>query len=287
LRAQNAPYDARMNRCTGLVSALVATSTIACASIAPDGVAPDGGSDPTADAAPSTDAPPGGKPDARPIPPGDAGGTDPAMVAACTAQIEYVNTSARDGALFEQKVPDVSAFFHAKSLQVCLVLYRTAAEVPRRPRLKFVLEDDEGVAYTVCGDNNCDEMHLNAGYLADYAASNDDLEDEIHGVIVHELAHVYQHMDGPGGLIEGMADYVRHRAGYVPLSRRQPGGNWDDPYNTSAFFVAWLDDKYPGLGYQLNQRMRADDRTAWSEQVFVDLTGKDVDTLWREYQAAI
>ena len=266
----------RAMRLPGLIAILM---SMGCSGALSENESPDGGMPPgSVDAAPDTPD----TPDARaPLP--DAGG-DPAMVAKCSAEIEYVNTSARDGQLFEDRVPDVTAFFHAKSLQVCQVLYRTAAEVPRRPRLKFVVEDSDGVAYTVCGGGDCGEMHLNAGYLADYGG---DLEDEIHGVIVHELTHVYQHMDGPGGLIEGMADFVRFRAGYVPLSRRQPGGNWDDPYNTSAFFVAWLDDRYPGLGHELNQRMRDDDDAEWSERVFVDLTGKDVDTLWAEYQASL
>src|SRR5687768_1897396 len=107
----------RAMRLPGLIAILM---SMGCSGALSENESPDGGTPPgSADAAPDTpDARPGA-PDARaPLP--DAGG-DPAMVAKCSAEIEYVNTSARDGQLFEDRVPDVTAFFHAKSLQVCQV----------------------------------------------------------------------------------------------------------------------------------------------------------------------
>jgi Peptidase of plants and bacteria len=231
-----------------------------------------------------------GTADAAPSPADAAGPPDAGspFATACAPKIEYVNSTANgDGALFDQNVPDVQAFFAAKSQQVCQALYKKASEVPVRPNLKFVVEDMDGVAYTLCGGDNCDEMHLSSGYLRDYANGGGDLGAEINGVIVHELSHVFQYNDGPGWLIEGEADFVRFRAGYIPLSNRHKGGNYDDAYQTTAFFLVWLDDKYSDFGWKMNQAKDPHDNKDWTEQVFVDLTGKDVKTQWSAYQAAI
>src|SRR5262249_7286397 len=100
----------------------------------------------------------------------------------------------------------------------------------------------------------------------------------------HEFTHVYQYGDGPGWLIEGMADFVRFRAGLIPLSNRGKGGHYDDAYQTTAFFLAWIDDAHPDFGYQMNQSMTDDDKKGWTLDVFKQLAGKDVDTLWSDYQ---
>jgi hypothetical protein len=233
---------------------------------------------PAADSAPAPDAPATA----------DAG-VDPALAAACAPVITYSNTSTNgNGALFDEHVSDVQAYFAARSLEVCQVLYHHASEVPARPTLKFVVEDTDGVAYTLCGGDNCDEMHLNAGYLKDYSGGGGDLGKEIDGVIVHELTHVFQYFDAPGWLIEGEADFVRLRAGYIPYSNRHKGGNYDDAYQTTAFFLDYVDLHYPSdFGWKLNQSMDPHDSTDWAEQVFVDLTGKSVQALWDEYQATL
>ena len=78
----------------------------------------------------------------------------------------------------------------------------------------------DGVAYTT---NN--EIHLSSGYVGDYSG---DVKTEITGVLYHESTHVWQwngNQNGQanGGLIEGIADYVRLKAGYASSSWGQPG----------------------------------------------------------------
>ena len=134
-----------------------------------------------------------------------------------------------------------------------------------------------------------------AGILRNYT-DPDDAYFEFVGVLVHEVAHMYQFNDGEAGLVEGMADFVRIRAGHHRMSRRGTGGAWNDAYTTGGFFFSWLagpgglqeDGRVPAdpdIGWAINQQMNRD--VGWSQQVFIDRFGVDVDTLWNEYQAAL
>jgi hypothetical protein len=269
---------ARMMRL--LAIGLLLSAAAACGS---DNTAP--GDDDGDDDAPAADA----GPDSGGDPPGeaDAAPSDDPLAAACAPVITYENKSTNgDGDLFDDHVADKQAYFAARSLEVCKVLYKTADEVPPRPTLKFVVEDEDGVAYTLCSDQSCDEMHLNAGYLRDYKNGGGDVGAEIDGVIVHELAHVWQHMWGgpPGWVIEGEADFVRFRAGYIPESNRHKGGNYDDAYQTTAFFFDYVDKQVPDFEWNLNRVRSPELQQPWDDGIFDELTGKNVQQLWDEYQ---
>lgn len=203
----------------------------------------------------------------------------------CQPSVRFRNLSADgNGRVFDDLVPDPIGFSRAAAQRVCDVLYRAQSDVPAIRRITLVVEDMDGVAYAWGS-----EVHLSSTYLADYAASHDDEETayEIAGIIHHEYTHIYQYFDGPGWLIEGVADFVRLRAGFIPMSNRRPGGAYDDAYQTTAFFLAWIDDRHPGFGHQLNQSLTDRDDRGWSTDVFEELTGTDVDTLWSEYQASL
>jgi len=65
-------------------------------------------------------------------------------------------------------------------------------------------------------------IRLSLHYIHQVSKSNkvdDQIRKEIHGVLLHELVHCVQH-DAPesregskGGLIEGLADYIRLKSG--------------------------------------------------------------------------
>jgi len=90
-------------------------------------------------------------------------------------------------------------------------------------------------------------------YLAGLAnRSDEDAEFEIKGIMVHELTHTFQYSakDNPGGLIEGIADFVRLRAGFGAKHWREApeGKKWDQGYETTAYFLDWVEKNvYEGL----------------------------------------
>ncbi|KAG8627165.1 hypothetical protein KVT40_004648 [Elsinoe batatas] len=108
---------------------------------------------------------------------------------------------------------------------------------------------------------------------------------ELLGVICHELVHCYQWNalgSAPGGLIEGIADFVRLRAGFVPPHWKREGGKkWDAGYQTTGYFLDWLEGRCgEGAVRRLNEAMRG---TRYEKGVWRELFGEDVGTLWGEY----
>ncbi|KAI5576983.1 hypothetical protein POPTR_009G094600v4 [Populus trichocarpa] len=136
----------------------------------------------------------------------------------------------------------------------------------------------DGVAYSVN-----DEIHVSDSYIASYSG---DVRTEITGVLYHEMTHIWQwngNGQAPGGLIEGIADFVRLKANYAPSHWVQPGqgDRWDQGYDVTAKFLDYCNDLRNGFVAELNKKMM----TGYSAQYFVDLLGKTVDQLWTDYKA--
>ncbi|KAH0725792.1 hypothetical protein MTR67_003676 [Solanum verrucosum] len=111
-------------------------------------------------------------------------------------------------------------------------------------------------------------------------------EIEITGVLYHEATHVWQwngNGGAPGGLIEGIADYVRLKAGLGSSHWVKPGqGNrWDQVYDVTAQFLDYCNSLRNGFVAELNKKMR----NGYSDHFFVDILGKTVDQLWSDYKA--
>ncbi|CAI0445467.1 unnamed protein product [Linum tenue] len=140
------------------------------------------------------------------------------------------------------------------------------------------IDDMAGVAYA---SNN--EIHVSARYIGGYSGN---VKAEFTGVIYHEMTHVWQWSgkgQAPGGLIEGIADYVRLKAGYAPSHWVGPGkgDRWDQGYDVTARFLEYCDGVRGGFVAELNKKMR----DGYGNGFFQDLTGKSVDQLWRDYKA--
>ncbi|KAJ3286322.1 hypothetical protein HK104_009104 [Borealophlyctis nickersoniae] len=218
------------------------------------------------------------------------------------------------GKLFSKVVPDPCAWFPSISRSVLGHLYSDPLCAPTCfSYIHVVIRDFEGVAY--CCDVECDnrrgkEIHLSTRHLKNIAGrdalvKDDDEADttaapaewkrrlrwEIDGVICHETVHAWQRNGNgtaPGGLIEGIADYVRLRAGLAPPHWvKGKGGKWDDGYSTTGYFLAWIEDNsaHPVEGFVRNLNFMLQD-SAWDDGLFEVLAGKGLEALWEEYQAS-
>jgi len=149
----------------------------------------------------------------------------------------------------------------------------------------LVLRPMDGVAYCT-GTDEAKEIHLSLDYVNKVAHR---AADEIRGVLVHETVHCYQHNAKdtcPGGLIEGVADYVRLRAGYAPPHwKKTGGGKWDAGYDKTGYFLAWIEESVgEGTIKKLNLALHG---TEYEEKVFQEVTGQKIGHLWKAYCASL
>ncbi|KAK9941981.1 hypothetical protein M0R45_007671 [Rubus argutus] len=145
-------------------------------------------------------------------------------------------------------------------------------------KVSLFIDNMDGVAYTVLPSN---EIHVSASYIAGYSG---DLKKEITGVLYHESTHVWQWFgNAPTGLTEGIADFVRLRAGYIPSHWVQPGegDKWDHGYDVTARFLDYCTSLKDGFVAELNSKLK----TGYSVNYFSDILGKTVDQLWADYKA--
>ena len=157
---------------------------------------------------------------------------------------------------------------------------------PGTRSVTFVLRPYQGLAYTTGIDLDEDhkEIHINLDYLAKLKG---DPRHEILGVICHELVHCFQWAaEGTcnGGLIEGIADYVRLNAGLSAKHWRQEAkGKWDGGYQHTGYFLQYLEDRFgSGTIKKINQGLRVG---KYDEKKLFGTCcgGKEVDELWKDY----
>ncbi|KAL8554625.1 hypothetical protein ACS0TY_002711 [Phlomoides rotata] len=145
--------------------------------------------------------------------------------------------------------------------------------------VSLFIDDMDGVAFA---SNN--EIHVSARYIQGYSGN---VKEEITGVLYHEMTHIWQwngNGQAPGGLIEGVADFVRLKAGYAPghWVNAGQGDRWDQGYDVTAKFLDYCDELRSGTFVaELNKKMR----DGYNNGFFMDLLGKSVDTLWADYKA--
>ncbi|XP_042465737.1 uncharacterized protein LOC122048209 [Zingiber officinale] len=185
------------------------------------------------------------------------------------------------GARFDSEIGlDYGKQVLADASSFCWSIFQQPTEADRRSvqRIALIVESMDGVAY-----NSNDEIHLSADYVAGYSG---DVRTEITGVLYHEVTHSWQWNGrgaANGGLIEGIADFVRLKAGYAPGHWVGPGGGdrWDQGYDVTARFLDYCEGLMAGFVAQLNAKMR----DGYSDDFFQQLLGKTVDQLWTDYKA--
>lgn len=111
------------------------------------------------------------------------------------------------------------------------------------------------------------------------------LQPAFEGVLFHEMTHVWQwngNGQANGGLIEGIADFVRNRAGYADKTwvKNGQGDRWDQGYSVTMRFLEYCNNKRSDFVAELNKMMKY----RYGDNYFQLLLGKTVDQLWSEYK---
>ncbi|KAF2970685.1 hypothetical protein GQX73_g2933 [Xylaria multiplex] len=162
--------------------------------------------------------------------------------------------------------------------------------IPSTRSVTLIVRPMDGVAYTTGIDLDPEqhkEIHLSSRYVASISAER--RGHEIEGVIVHELVHCYQyngHGHAPGGLIEGIADWVRLGADLAPPHWRkgdEVNGKWDAGYQHTAYFLQYLEERFgEGTVRRLNEGLRT---SKYEEKAFwTGILGRPVEQLWEDYK---
>ncbi|GAB7359049.1 hypothetical protein MBLNU230_g5121t1 [Neophaeotheca triangularis] len=163
------------------------------------------------------------------------------------------------------------------------LLYTKDSIRPGTRSVTLVLRSMNGVAYTTGSDLDEDhkEIHVNLNYIRRCE------RDEILGVVCHELVHCFQwnaENSCPGGLVEGVADWVRLRAGLGAKHWKQDAdGKWDAGYQHTGYFLEYLEQRFgEGTVRHMNECLR---KGKWDQQrVFGECCqGHGVKELWEEY----
>jgi len=139
------------------------------------------------------------------------------------------------------------------------------------------------------GWNSSTTIGFNTNYIKPGARGEKDW-----GMIAHELVHFIQNYQGgegegvPGWITEGIGDYMRH-AFFEPEKEMRPvnpdSARYTNAYQVSAGFLMWLAETYDlDIVPKLNTHGR---QRTYSEEVFVEYTGKKLDDLWDEYVESI
>lgn len=197
---------------------------------------------------------------------------------------------AHEGSLAFLKAVIASKALEKSVQSVLSLLYHSpnsqTTTIPTTRSVTLILRSMPGVAYTTGSDLDDDhkEIHFSLDYI--HAISDSRKKDEIMGVLTHEMVHCYQYNafgTCPGGLIEGIADWVRLNADLSPPHwKKEASGKWDAGYQHTGYFLEYLEQRFDkGTIRRLNEKLRIEkyqEKRFWTE-----LVGRPVEQLWSDY----
>lgn len=166
------------------------------------------------------------------------------------------------------------------------LLYSSHSHIPPTRSVTLILRSMPGVAYTTGKDLDDDhkEIHFSTDYIA--GIPKERRKDEMLGVIRHEMVHCWQwnaYGTAPGGLVEGIADWVRLKSDFVPPHwKREVDGDWDAGYQHTGYFLDYLEERF-GEGSVMGVNGALRDAKYDEEKFWKSLFGHDVAHLWKEY----
>lgn len=167
----------------------------------------------------------------------------------------------------------------ATSVQSVLsLLYKSPTSqtttVPATRSVTLILRSMGGVAYTTGSelDGEHKEIHFSLDYIRNSIASSRTTY-EIMGVLTHEMVHCYQYNGFgtcPGGLVEGIADWVRLNSDLSPPHwKKELGDKWDAGYQHTGYFLDYLEKRFgEGLVRRINEKLRIEryeEKRFWTE----------------------
>ena len=194
-------------------------------------------------------------------------------------------------AALERVMPDLEELIHDISLDIAKILYKDITEIPVFKSVTFVTKDYEYPASK--GDKDGDPQHMvltfDVKHIANKAADGDEaLRNEILGVLWHELTHGYNSSPRTGGYVEGtdyhsytegLADYIRIKAGYNEHKRGGIGWieSWNDSaYNQTSFFIEWVANSHRNTDFIYLFNKSTKDLEEWSfDAAFKGIFGED------------
>jgi hypothetical protein len=102
--------------------------------------------------------------------------------------------------------------------------------------------------------------------------------------------HCFQyngHDAAPIGLIEGVADFVRLRAGLAPphWKRGEKGEHWDAGYEKTGFFLDWL-ERAKGIGTVRRINLALSDGKYHEKKFWTSVLGEAIEELWEQYRSS-
>ena len=163
---------------------------------------------------------------------------------------------------------------------------KTNDHIPPTRSVTVTLRSMGGVAYTTGSDIDYDhkEIHFSLDYIKSIKTERH--KEEIQGVLVHEMVHCWQwngQGTAPGGLIEGIADFVRLKAGLNPPHwKKENAGKWDAGYQHTGYFLEWIEDGWgDGSVRKINNALK--DEKYGDGKLWKQLFGMEVDDMWDEY----
>lgn len=189
--------------------------------------------------------------------------------------------------LFNEVIPNPIQTFSESIKKVVGILYDSTSEFfpDDVNRIKVTINEEAGVAHVIGHNMWISVNHIQNSYNGD----KNKLKYEIEGVLAHEFTHIWQYsrqkdnlnsIAAPGGLIEGIADFVRLKAGYGASHWRKKFERWDAGYDSTAFFLEYIENSHPEFVSKLNQSIA---KNGWEEKSFSDITGKSLSVWWNEY----
>ena len=181
-------------------------------------------------------------------------------------------------------------------LTVLKTLYtstKSNSHIPPTRSITLILRPMGGVAYTTGSDLDSDhkEIHFSLDYIHGITSRTPGREaHEIQGVLVHEMVHAWQWNGlgtAPGGLIEGIADFVRLKAGLSPSHwKRAAGDRWDQGYQHTAYFLEWVEEECgEGSVRKINDKLK--DQRYEEDEFWDKLFGRGVKALWEDYKKSL